>query len=145
MNQINNFLFWNNLFMWRIAAFQKKLDAVNISVVYDARSVKDGSFKGPGYHHPERHYADKSEHSGYHVMFCYPSVRHSIYYWLRLYSSLSFPYFICYCTMEDWDDITKHNGWDMVSMVIWRIGGHIAVTKIEWFNDNSSPRLSWFQ
>ena len=58
----------------RIVTFQKKSDALNISLVFDAHGIED-LVKGHGYHHPNKVTEPPKGLDSYPAIFSYPMVR----------------------------------------------------------------------
>jgi len=40
-----------NIFFYRIAAFQRRIEALAVGLIFDA-SPDQSTYKGPGFHHP---------------------------------------------------------------------------------------------
>ena len=57
----------------RITAFQKKTDALNISLVLDISGIED-KYKGPGYHHPEKEVETPTGIDSFPAVFSFPGV-----------------------------------------------------------------------
>ncbi|XP_071804317.1 KICSTOR subunit 2-like isoform X2 [Asterias amurensis] len=58
----------------KIVAFQKKSDALNVSLVFDTRGSED-TYKGHGYHHPNSFFEPPKGLYSYPAIFSYPMER----------------------------------------------------------------------
>ncbi|XP_064652423.1 KICSTOR subunit 2-like isoform X2 [Lineus longissimus] len=63
-------------FISRITTFQKKSDAVNISLVFDVHGIED-LYNGPGYHHPNKFSEKPKGLDSYPAVFAYPGEKPS--------------------------------------------------------------------
>ncbi|XP_022091131.1 KICSTOR complex protein C12orf66 homolog isoform X2 [Acanthaster planci] len=67
----------------KIALFQKKSDALNISLVFDTRGSED-TYKGHGYHHPNSFCEPPKGLDSYPAIFSFPNTQQITYYISRV-------------------------------------------------------------
>ena len=60
-------------FIFRITAFQKKTDALNVSLVLDISGIED-KYMGAGYHHPDKRVETPTGVDSFPAVFSYPGV-----------------------------------------------------------------------
>lgn len=71
----------------RITAFQKKTDALNVSLVLDISGIED-TYKGPGYHHPDKQVETPTGVDSFPAVFSYPG-EHPTHHWPNVVMMIS--------------------------------------------------------
>lgn len=71
----------------KVIAFQKKTDAFNISLVLDTQGIQH-VYKGPGYHHPDKHFEPLTGLESYPAIYSYPG-EHPASHWPNVVMMIS--------------------------------------------------------